>query len=323
MEKNKIVFIVDGSQQYLDSEVRRVCEEWGLKTGDIKQLNQWTIGCANVKSLFSKPQAVLLNLTEGNSLKDFVQLISSDKIVQNSFKEPNWFGSGVIIIATKAQGISKIEKLVNSSGGTIKKKRKPEEVKKELLDKINVPHNLKSFLYDYVGRDYEQLLNCIKNINLLDDSKRKSLTMEELLVYLPRKKGSIPPWEFSNEMIKGVSNTTNTLDKLRRTLENDHPLIALTFIKKKINDLYYNQVLIESGVTSYEERAEILNINKWVVKNMLRDIHPNLSTLENLSMLIADKEQEIKGDKYIHNLGLEIELLVTKIILGISYNLKY
>ena len=97
--------------------------------------------------------------------------------VKESFKKENWFGSGLIITATKAQGIKPIETLIINSNGAFFKKKKSEEIKLELFKELKLSKNIEFFLDEYSGEDYELLINCANAIRPLSDEEKKKLTI--------------------------------------------------------------------------------------------------------------------------------------------------
>lgn len=317
---NKLVFIVDSSEQYLNTKVREIMKEWGFSQENYKTLEEWKIGSASINSLFGSPKAVHLDLSNDKNLTKFKTLIKEDKKVKESFKKENWFGSGLIITATKAQGIKPIETLIINSNGSFFKKKKSEEIKLELFKELKLSKNIEFFLDEYSGEDYELLINCANAIRPLSDEEKKKLTIDEILVFLPVKKGAIPPFEFVNDMIR--CNTTTALDKLRRVLENHHALVAMLFIKRKIEEIYHDKILRVSNINSFKERAEIIGANAWAIKNLPDTSNLKLEVLESLVYLVNNAEDSLKGGTHIQEANLFLETIVTKIIIALKYNIK-
>lgn len=315
---NRVVLIIDDNEQYLSSRVREIIKEWNLSSSDYKTVTKWSIGLANVKSLFGSPKIIHLDLSNKNDFKYFSETYKSDKKFKDSFDKEDWFGPGVIITTTVAKGVKFIETLVTKAKGEITKKRNPQEIKEELLSKISISNNLKSFLSDYAGDDYEILLNSVNGISRLPEEEIKKITLEDLIVYLPVKKGAIPPWEITKSMMK--YDTKTTLENLRRCLENQHSLVIITFLRRKIEELYHDRILKDYGIVNVSDRADIIGVNQWALKynptNISREV------LESLVRLIYNAEDSLKGGATIVDTNIFMESLVTKIIIAMKHNIK-
>lgn len=318
---NKIAFIIDDSPQYLDEKTSEIMKSWGFTQSQYKTVTKWFAGIANQSQLFSEPKAIRLDLTDNTDFSNFIKFIKEDKKGQKVLSDSDWYGVGTVITAHKAKGSKEIEKLVTASNGLFIKKRKPEEVKEELLNSINIDYRLKAFLSDYAGTDYDLLLNCVKSIKRLTPEESSKLTIDKLIVFLPVKKGAVPPWEYVNSLL--YFNTEKTLDKLRRILQNSHSLLAITFLKRKIEELYNEKVLYVGGIKTYKERSEILGINQWASKNNNNIVNNvSLDVLENLVYLVNSSEGALKGDKLIISPEIYLEQLVTKVLISLKYNQK-
>lgn len=318
---NKLAFIVDDSQQYLSNQVKEIMESWEFQNSEYKTVFEWKPGIANVSLLFGKTKAIHLDLSDTNNLNKFVDFIKDDEKNKKTLDNSNWYGVGLIITTTKAKGIKKIEQLITKNKGLFIKKRKPEELKEEILASLKINNKLKQFLSDYAGNDYDLLLNCSNSLKKIPEDELKNKTIEDLFIFLPVKKGAVPPWEFVSPMIQ--CNTPLALDKLRRILENSHSLLVMTFLKRKIEELYHEKVLLVSGMTKINDRASFLNANPWALKynsNIISKI--SLDVLENIVLLVNDSEDKLKGGADVGNVNLFMETLITKIIIALKYNMK-
>ena len=117
-------------------------------------------------------------------------------------------------------------------------------------------------------------------------------------------------------------NTTTALDKLRRVLENHHALVAMLFIKRKIEEIYHDKILRVSNINSFKERAEIIGANAWAIKNLPDTSNLKLEVLESLVYLVNNAEDSLKGGTHIQEANLFLETIVTKIIIALKYNIK-
>jgi len=291
----KLVFIMSDSESYLRDEVLRYRNEWGFSSSNIKSVEEWNPALAKgAISLFGDVSMIHLDLTDKNKLKKFVSLIS-DKTQKTMFEEDGWFGPGLIITSTHAQGTKKVETLISKAGGKVFKKEKPAEMKKKLLNKLYLNKNVKDFLDSYSGDDYQILIYISNQLNNIPENEQKEMTIEDLIVRLPSKPGAVPPWEFINPMLEG--KTKEAIDLYKRSVEGSHVLVTMQLARTKLQLMYRLKLLQLSGISNSKEQAEKLGErngpNIWITANVAKKL--NLKTTEYLAKLALRTEADLKG----------------------------
>lgn len=315
---NKIEFIMSDSEAYLRDEVLRISKEWGFNKSSIKTVEEWNPALVRGSvSLFGDVSMIHLDLTDKNKLKNFVTLIS-DKNNKKMF-ESNWSGPGLLITSTHAQGTKKIETLVSSSGGSVRKKAKPAEMKKVLFKRIKISKDAKEFLDAYVGEDYQILIGVVNQIEKMDDESQKNLSIEDLAVRLPGKPGALPPWDFINPMLEG--NANRAIDLYERSVVGSHVLVTMKLARTKLQLLYRIKMLQLSGVHKADKQAEILNErngpNIWIIAKLAQKL--DVSTTEYLAKLALKTEADLKGHSNA-NPDVIFKNFIAMTCLAVKYN---
>lgn len=308
--KNRIALIIDKDTTILDFNVRKIMEKWGYPRSEYKTLNTWSVGAASSQVLFGKPKAVHLNLTDKSSLSDFVKFISDKK--NKKYITGDWFGVGLIITVLSIKGATKIKKLVEESGGVILNEDL-NSVKSRLLNSVNLPKNVKDFLSEYVGENYSILLNIVNSLGNKDCS---NYTIDDVIILLPNQKGSIPPWEFINELFKGSpTKIYESLDRYYKSNKgSEFPLIAL--LKNKLTIIYHDLLLIKSGHNNISERAKLLGLNNTYQLKTLQQMKkkPTPETIGKILKRTLDLENKLKGE---YNVSDEVRYNMIKNHIGL------
>lgn len=314
----KIIFIMSDSEAYLRDEVIRMSKEWGFTTSNVKTVEEWNPALARgAISLFGDVSMVHLDLSDKNKLKKFTDLIS-DKKYKSQFENDNWFGHGLIITSIHAQGVKKIENLVTNSGGKVIKKAKPGEMKKKLLARVKLNKDSKEFLDNYAGEDYQILIPIVNQLEHMDKKEQLSITIEDLIVRLPSKPGSVLPWEFIDPMLEGNANEAVSLYK--RSMEGSHVLVTMQLARKKLQMLYRLKLLDMSGIWNSKEQAAILGErngpNIWNTAKVAKKI--SLPTAEYLAKLALETEAKLKGYS-----SANPDIIFTNFIATVCLSIKY
>ena len=292
---DKLVFIMSDSEAYLRDEAIRLYTSWGFTSSNVKQVEKWDPSLVrNSLSLFGDVSMVHLDLSDKARLKEFVEFIS-DKKEKHNFEGDNWFGPGLIITSIHAQGSKKVENLVTKSGGKVYKKAKPAEMRKVLLNRINLSKETRAFAETYVGEDYQMLISVINQLEKMSKERQLALTPEELIVSLPTKPGSVPPWDFVNPMLAG--DAKKSIDLFERAMTGSHILVAMVLARKKLQMVYRLKVLQMDGVRNANEQAKILGENSsWAIRDASNTASKiSLGTSQYLAKLALVTEADLKG----------------------------
>lgn len=315
----KLIFIMSDSEAYLRDEVIRIYKEWGFSSSNVKTTEVWNPALVkNSVSLFGEVSIIHLDLSDKKNLKSFADLISK-KDSKSDFENEGWYGPGLIITSTHAMGTKKIENLITKTKGKVIKKAKPAEMIKLLLNKTKLNQEAKDFLTMYAGNDYQILISLVNQIKLLDKEEQANLKTEDLLVRLPGKPGSVPPWEFINPMLEG--DAKRAIDLYERAVDGSHILVVMTLSKNKLQLLYRLKMLQKAGVWKSDQQAQILGErngpNIWITAKVAQQI--SMETAEYLSTLSFITEANLKG--YLNaNPDIIFKNYISAVCLSIKYD---
>lgn len=182
-----------------------------------------------------------------------------------------------------------------------------------MLNSVNLPKNVKDFLSEYVGENYSILLNIVNSLGNKDCS---NYTIDDVIILLPNQKGSIPPWEFINELFKGSpTKIYESLDRYYKSNKgSEFPLIAL--LKNKLTIIYHDLLLIKSGHNNISERAKLLGLNNTYQLKTLQQMKkkPTPETIGKILKRTLDLENKLKGE---YNVSDEVRYNMIKNHIGL------
>lgn len=293
---NKVCLIIDPSEAFLRSKTQEIFTEWGFKRTNVKELSEWQF-LPKAPSLFGDLIMAHLDLTKKGTLKTFADLISQRKM-QESF-QGDWFGNGVIITATTAQGTKKLEKLVTDSGGFIIKKEKSGNRKKEMFSNLSVSQEVKSAVDFYVGEDYDLMISFANEVSKLPKDEQQRMTPELAFSYFPPIPGSVLPWEYLNALMNGKTGESITL--FNRTLKNTHVLVCLVFITKKMQLMYRVKSAMELGINNDKQIAEAIGEKAgFELTSIARTARRvPIGRVEQIALITNKLESDIKGGSHV------------------------
>ena len=315
MTKPKLCFIIDSEEAYVKSKVIETYQSWGFKSSDVKTRNEWN-GPIVGQTLFGGQMIMYLNLDDKKDMKSFVNKIDN-KSTKADFDKDDWFGNGLIISVSTAQGSKKIENLVKKSNGTILKKEKPEKRKQELLKSLKIPNDSKKILDYYVGEDYQMLLSFVNEVGKKSEQEQQEITSDKVLTFFPAKPGSVQPWIFMNSLLDG--NTSQAIQEYKRTVENTNVLVTMVFLQRQISMLYRIATARLEIPNSPKALAEAIGEKAyggfWPVYNVAK--RTSFVNARRAALLVYELENGLKGNSSINP---DSEFIATLTDLGFFLN---
>ena len=107
-----------------------------------------------------------------------------------------------------------MKELVKSWGGVV---ADPLDAHR-LLSRINVTPAVRQFLSDYAGDDEDMLVPVVRSLSTIPSILHPRITIEDMWIRFPGSKGSLPPWNVSNDIFSG--NVDSAVDTFRRVTRN-------------------------------------------------------------------------------------------------------
>jgi DNA polymerase III delta subunit len=308
--------IIEESPSVVRDELTTLTRKLGYVSEQIKEMYEWDSGSQYLStSLFGDRYFIFLDLTNKDNMKSFVKQIEANP---NKFKG-SWFGDGLFIAVSTAQGAKKIEDLVTKSGGKIRKKMKPETVRDEMLKKVEIQPTIKDALRDFVGDDYEMLISFVNDTKKLTKEEQLKLSLEQVLIALPQKPGAIKPWNFLTPML--IGDITNSISTYERTVVNTHILVLMLFARQRLELMYRVKLAQDEGLWKSSEIASSLGIKDgpslWEITKAAKRL--SVQTCEWLAKYTITTENSLKGGKNIDPKA-QFQVFLSAVCLAIKYN---
>lgn len=292
----KIALIIDKSQTYIDLQKDIMLAKWELAPADTKKINGF--GAAGIATLFGPAPASILHLEDIDQVKklvvDMTETIKKDKLGKS-------VGKGLIIYTQVARNSTKkLEKLVTDSNGeVIFSKINSKDTMgpgPRLISDLNFSREVKDYLIDYVGQDYENLVPIVRDFSDYTKSEQRKVTLEEVYIRLPQAQGSVPPWEIEKPLMAG--RTSEMISMFRRIDQSSDLLVVLAILKNKMQLAYRVSFLIANDREITQEKiSEVLDVtNGYPLKLAIQSAkNIGLVRLQKAVELLAHLETHVKG----------------------------
>ena len=308
----KIALIIDKSQSYLNFEKNKVLEEWN-SSDDI----QYTTNFSSVgqSSLFGEPPVSVMQINDVDSIKKLFSNLEkeeSDNMLQEKLV------SGLVILTTVNRvSTKKLEALIQRNGGSVilaKTSAKDKtNVASKILSELCIASDVKKFLVEYVGDDYDSVISVAGALASLSETAQKRVTIEDMFLSMPQAPGSIPPWEVERPLMAG--NVHATIENYRRITQSTHGLVVLSILKNKILLAYKIAAIISNNpeytMPQIAKSLNVANNYPFQLASQLSKTH-GLNKLEWVLMELLKVDAKIKGHSAT-DYQVEMEITLTQI----------
>lgn len=287
-----IVLIVEKSPVYVDFLKSSFLESWGVNIGEVQNIDK--IEEAAGITLFGDSVPSILTVSNPTQVKELVRDL--EKAIKN--KEINtYIESGLIICAmVNRTSTKKLEEIIKSVNGVIEVIEKNETIGKKLLDSVTLTTEVRQFLSDYVGDNFESLIPLVKTLRKSPPNIQKKATIESVYLRLPKLPGSVPPWEVENALFRQDAN--EVIEVFRRIDRNSSFLVVLSMLKNKFMIAYRIAALInENPAINDTQITKILKMpNNYYYKKIKEiSVKYGLEKLTKIIQLLVDTEANVKG----------------------------
>lgn len=287
-----IILIVEKSDSYADYIKSTYLEEWNVPIGELREITK--LNEAGGITLFGDSIPSVITLTTPAEVKTLVADLEK-AIKSNEINE--YINNGLIVIA-KVNRVStkKLETIVKQQGGTVEALDKGETINKKLLDSVSLTNEVRQFLLDYVGDDFESLIPLVKILKKSPPNIQRKATIESVFLRLPKPPGAVPPWEIETALLR--KDTSKMIDVFRRVDRSSSFLVVLSMLKNKFAIAYRIAALQEFNENkSINEITKILKMpNNYYFKKIkeLADSY-GLDKLGEIMKLLISTEAAVKG----------------------------
>lgn len=290
----KLALVIDKSLPYLDYQRDQITEEWGSEEVEsVKNFSE--VGEATI---FGSPPTATLFLNDINSVKKLLEDLEKAETVGNLSSR---LSEGMVITTTVARNSTKkLEALVERVGGKIvmakANSKDKTNVTDKLLDETSLNREVKRFLSEYIGDDYETLLSLLRNISSLTSRQQNGLEVEDMFIRLPQSPGSVAPWEIEKPLMSG--NADETIKLYRRITKHSHFLVLLSILKNKIQLSWRIASMLQIDPrSSLQELSASLGVANNYPFKLSHGTAKSLGfeTLSYCLQVIAEAEMKVKG----------------------------
>lgn len=305
----KIALVVDKSQSYLDFQRDRILEKWGVEESEsVKSFSE--VGEATI---FGDPPSSIIFVSDINTIKKLVEDLT--KAQQNNILDSR-LEQGLVITTTVARvSTKKLESFIKEVDGIIvfakENSKDKTSVTDKLLNETFLNKEVKSFLSNYIGDDYDTLISLLRNISVLSQKQQSKLDVDDIFIRLPQAPGSVPPWEIEKSLMSG--NANETIELYRRISQHSHYLVVLSILKNKIQLSWRISSLLNIDPSmSVANIASSLSVpNNYPFKLALESAKKiGYTKLEYCLSVLADTEAKVKGGSSADgNVIMEIALM--------------
>lgn len=305
----KIALIVDKSQPYLDFQRDRIFTQWNVDDFDhVKSFSE--VGEATI---FGEPPASAIFLNDINSVKKIYEDLAQ---AEKSNILESRLSQGLIMTTTVARvSTKKLESFIKDNGGIVvfakENSKDKTNVTDKLLNETSLNREVKKFLSEYIGDDYETLVSLLRNISVLSPKQQNKLEVEDMFIRLPQSPGSVAPWEIEKPLMSGDANST--IELYRRISQHSHYLVVLSILKNKIQLSWRIASLlsIDSRMSLADSASALGVANNYPFKLATENAKKlGLNKLEYCLSVIADTEADVKGGSSADgNVIMEITLM--------------
>ena len=292
----KIALITDPSEAMIGFKRDLLVDSWEIEPV-FQKIDK--ISEAGEVSLFGDAPISILVLDSNEKVKEMVKTLG--EISPDMLKARAQFG--LIIESSEALNVlSPLRKVCEKLGipmlnnlSNTGKAKDPNLVANELLEDTNLSRDVKMFLLDYVGPDYDILIPIIRSVMKTNPQGQKKITVDDMQIRLTKEKATVVPWEIDNFLMKG--NLTGALEALRRYPASSY-LIVLSVMKKKFVSAYRCSVVLDQKPKS--NRAELsksLKIPDTFALQKSMEIarkHGSVN-LQKICECLSDTEDKMKG----------------------------
>lgn len=277
--------IINKNPEIIQLKVNEILNKEKISTS---QLNKQTEFSPIVtKGLFSSErQAIWLNLEEKKDLNEFKKYIK-DKANEEILKSQDL----LIITTIHLQGSSPLVKITEKLKGEVIKDKTNDVA--ELLESYPLSKYNLDNLKLYIGESAEKAVPLINTLDKMSDEEIKKISYEELLIALPSKPGTVPPYQYTDAVFRGDLEEASF--ELDRILENSDPILCMVFLHNKIETINRANLLYLSGIKNYKDIAKELGCHPYVVKLIMRFMGKE-KVIERLVRTYTILENEMKGE---------------------------
>ena len=241
----KLAVVIDKSESYISFQKENVLKEWGISDTDVEVVDSFSR--VGEEDIFGEALTAVMNVSSVDQWKKLVSDVeksaASDEL---SYK----VRKGLIITTNIARNSTKkFEGLIKKWGGEVvvakESSKDKTNVAADMLSVLSLSPEARKFLIDYAADDYDSLIPVIQSLSDVPKNFQNKISIDDLLIRLPRPPGSIPPWEIEKPLLAGDADLT--IETYRRIVHHNHYLVVLSILKNKFTLMWRISALLENN----------------------------------------------------------------------------
>lgn len=292
----KLTVIIDKSDSYTSFQRDNVLKEWGVDNANTEILDSFAR--VGEEDIFGDSLVSIINV---NNLEQWKKMVLDIEKSYTNDELDYKVRNGLIITSNLARNSTKkFEELVKKWGGKVivskESSKDKTNVAEQMLSVLSLSSETQKFLVEYAADDYDSLIPVIQSLSDIPKSQQKKVSIEDLIIRLPRPPGSIPPWEIEKPLFAGDAD--KTIQIYRRIINHSHYLVVLSILKNKIILTWRLSALLDNNPRTNEaQAAAALGVPKnYPFKIAFTNAKKiGFQKMSDVLCIIVDTEAKVKG----------------------------
>lgn len=292
----KLAVIIDKSDSYLSFQKDNILKKWQVDDAEVEAVDSFArVGEENI---FGESPTCSISI---NNLDQWKKLVKDIEKSHENGELSKKVSNGLVITTNLARNSTKkLETLVKSLDGEIivaKESAKDKtNVSSKMLSSLSLSSEANDFLVDYAADDYDSLIPIIQSLSEIPKSQQRKISIDDLLIRLPRPPGSIPPWEIEKPLFAGDAD--KTIETYRRIVAHNHYLVVLSILKNKILLSWRISALLEDNPRITDAKASSalgVPMNYPFRLSFATAKKIGFQKMSDVLYIIAETESQVKG----------------------------
>ena len=306
-----IGLISSSDAAYLALTKDQLIESWGEKGTPTKEIAR--LSAAGTRTLLG---GVPLSIVRPENSDEVKRLLQELQEAAEAGKLERRIGPGLIVLTSVPKvSLKKLSEFVLEHDGYSEVNTKTDEKKlgDEMLEESGFNREVRAYLKDWAGDDFEKLVPIIREFSAFPKAKRAKAKIEDIAIRLPTPPGSIPPWDFIDPMFRG--DVKKSVELLRRTVSaSKTTLVALSILNSNLQNAWRLAELSKCGSLPSDSELKAMGLPTGfplvIAKRRAKSL--GADKLETMLLIAAEASRKVKTGHKADYLTT-VELAVTKI----------
>lgn len=300
----KLALLWSKSDAYCDYLCNKVAQKWDVDMSQAQRVE--LLSQAGGTTLFGDSPVVVITADDTETIKNINAAL---KTMSASEVEKHYSGGLMVVSTGNAASVRALSKTVSALGGDVcLQDSKASSVVTSLLKDTSMSSSVQRFLADYAGDDYDVVLPVVVHVTTMPPVEQKSITVDDVVQWLPSPPGTVPPWSIEGAVFGG--RVQEAVDLLPRCGVD---LAVLAVLKNKADLMFRAYQMNVHGGLSVDQIAEALDRKSYPVKLALSTAK-NLgeNTVTRCALTCNSYDAKIKGASYADSSQL-VQLMVIEL----------